>query len=32
MNQIRKGQIVGVPKGDVTGQISCIEQIFGIAA
>ena len=32
MNQIRKGQIVGVPKGDVTGQISFINEIFGVAA
>ena len=31
MNQIRKGQIVGVPKGDVTGQISFIHEIFGVA-
>ena len=32
MNQIRKGQIVGVAKGDVTGQISFIHEIFGVAA
>jgi transposase-like protein len=31
MNMIRKGQIKGVEKGDVLGQISFIHQIFGVA-
>jgi transposase, IS6 family len=32
LNMIRKGQIQGVPRGDVTGQISFIHKIFGLAA
>jgi transposase, IS6 family len=32
MNMVRKGQIQGVPKGDVLGQISFIKKIFGLAA
>jgi transposase, IS6 family len=32
MNMIRKGQIKGVEKGDVLGQISFIKEIFGLAA
>jgi transposase, IS6 family len=32
MNMIRKGQIQGVPKGNVMGQISFIQKIFGLAA
>ena len=32
MNMIRKGQIQDVEKGDVMGQISFINQIFGVAA
>ncbi len=32
MNMIRKGQIDNVEKGDVIGQISFINQIFGVAA
>jgi transposase, IS6 family len=32
MNMIRKGQVKGVEKGDVRGQISFIHQIFGVAA
>ena len=32
MNMIRKGQVEGVEKGDVTGQISFIHQSFGVAA
>ena len=32
MNMIRKGQINNVEKGDVMGQISFINQIFGVAA
>ena len=32
MNMIRKGQIKGADRGNVMGQISFINQIFGIAA
>ena len=32
MNMIRKGQIKGVKKGDIRGQISFINQIFGDSA
>jgi transposase-like protein len=32
MNMIRKGQIENVEKGDIMGQISFINEIFGIAA
>lgn len=32
MNMVRKGQIQGVEKGDVTGQISFIHQLFGVPA
>ena len=32
MNMIRKGQIKGVEKGDILGQISFINKIFEIAA
>ncbi|MEL7495273.1 MAG: IS6 family transposase, partial [Cyanobacteria bacterium J06554_11] len=32
MNMIRKGQINGADKGDVMGQISFINEIFGVAA
>jgi IS6 family transposase len=32
MNIIRKGQIRGLPKGDIVGQKRFIERIFGIAA
>ena len=32
MNMLRKGQIENVEKGDVMGQISFINEIFGIAA
>jgi transposase-like protein len=32
MNMIRKGQIKGVEKGDVMGQISFIHEIFGVVA
>jgi transposase, IS6 family len=32
MNMIRKGQIKGIEKGDVMGQISFIQEIFGVAA
>jgi transposase-like protein len=32
MNMIRKGQIKDIAKGDVMGQISFINEIFGVAA
>ena len=32
MNMVRKGQINGADKGDVMGQISFINQSFGMAA
>lgn len=32
MNMIRKGQINGADRGDVMGQISFINQVFGVAA
>ena len=32
MNMIRKGQIRDAAKGDVMGQISFINEIFGVAA
>ena len=32
MNMFRKGQIKGVEKRDILGQISIINKIFGIAA
>jgi hypothetical protein len=32
MNMIRKAQIRWLAKGDITGQVHYIEQIFGIAA
>jgi transposase, IS6 family len=32
MNMIRKGQIKDIEKGDVRGQISFINEIFGVAA
>ena len=32
MNMIRKGQIKNIEKGDVMGQISFINEIFGISA
>lgn len=31
MNMIRKGQIQGVERADVTGQISFIHEVFGVA-
>ena len=31
MNMIRKGQIQGVERGDVLGQISFLHEIFGVA-
>ncbi len=32
MNMIRKGQINGVEKGDILGQVEFVSQIFGVAA
>jgi hypothetical protein len=32
MNMIRKGQIQGVVKGDITGQVTFIAGLFGVAA
>ena len=32
MNMIRKGQLEGAEKGEVMGQISFINRIFGVAA
>lgn len=32
MNQIRKGQIFGVAKGDIRSQVKFVSQIFGVAA
>jgi len=32
MNMIRKGQMQGVNKGDVTGQVAFIASLFGVAA
>jgi hypothetical protein len=32
MNMIRKGQVKWLAKGDVVGQATFIERIFGIAA
>lgn len=30
MNSIRKGQLVGVPKGNILGQVEFVSQIFGV--
>ena len=32
MNMIRKGQMHGVVKGDITGQVTFIARLFGVAA
>jgi IS6 family transposase len=32
MNMIRKGQLQGVKKGDVKGQIALVAKLFGMAA
>jgi hypothetical protein len=32
MHMIRKGQIRGVEKGDILGQVACIARLFGVAA
>ncbi len=32
MNMIRKGQVQGIEKGDIKGQVEFVSQIFGVAA
>jgi transposase, IS6 family len=32
MNMIRKGQVTGVGKGDITGQVTFIAHLFGVVA
>jgi len=32
MNMIRKGEIQGIEKGDILGQVGFVSQIFGVAA
>ena len=32
MNMIRKGQVQGIEKGDISGQVEFVSQIFGVAA
>ena len=32
MNMIRKGQVQGIPKGDVKSQVRLIAQLFGAVA
>jgi len=32
MNMIRKGQIQGIEKGDILGQVEFVSQIFQVAA
>jgi len=32
MNMVRKGQIQGVKKGDILGQVEFVAQLFGVAA
>ena len=32
MHMIRKGQVRGVGKGDITGQVAFIAGLFGVAA
>ena len=32
MNMLRKGQVRGVGKGDITGQVAFIASLFGVAA
>jgi IS6 family transposase len=32
MNRIRKGQMHGVVKGDIPGQVTFIASLFGVAA
>jgi transposase, IS6 family len=32
MNMVRKGQMRGVEKGDILGQVACIARLFGVVA
>ena len=32
MNMVRKGQISGIKKGDILGQVEFVSQIFEVAA
>jgi IS6 family transposase len=32
MNMVRKGQMHGVEKGDIMGQVTFIASLFGVAA
>jgi len=32
MHMVRKGQMRGVEKGDILGQVACIARLFGVAA
>ena len=32
MNMLRKGQVSGVGKGDITGQVTFVARLFGVAA
>jgi hypothetical protein len=32
MNMIRKGQVSEVSKGDISGQVTFIARLFGVAA
>jgi len=32
MNMVRKGQMRGVEKGDILGQVAFIARLFGVAA
>jgi len=32
MNMMRKGQLQGVKKGDVRGQVELVAKLFGVAA
>jgi transposase, IS6 family len=32
MNMLRKGQLRGVEKGDIMGQVAFIARLFGMAA
>lgn len=32
MHMVRKGQVQGVKKGDILGQIEFVSQILGVAA
>jgi hypothetical protein len=32
MHMIRKGQVRGVGKGDITGQVTFVARLFGVVA